>query len=181
MKTEISQLQKRLLRSAAGRESGALMLTDTIGEDDGAKRHAARGLMQRRFIAEIEVVGAEFVWKAGRKGPLGYVITDLGLRVIEDGDTQQEVSHSPPIVPIPFFVDEPEPPARDRQSPKRDLVLSMLLRTEGATVEQIAAATSWLPHTVRAALTNLRRQSYTIVSDKPEGARVYRATAQVQS
>lgn len=60
---------------------------------------------------------------------------------------------------------------------KRDQLAALLVRDEGATIAQMAAATRWLPHTVRAALTGLRKQGYAIDSDKLGGTRTYRAVA----
>ena len=71
-------------------------------------------------------------------------------------------------------VSEPAPPAK---TSKRDQLASMLLRDEGATIEQMVAALGWLPHTVRAALTGLKRLGYAIDSDKIDGLRTYRAVA----
>ena len=66
------------------------------------------------------------------------------------------------------------PPAK---TSKRDQLAAMLLRDEGATIEQMIAALSWLPHTVRAALTGLKKLGYAIDSDKIDGLRTYRAVA----
>ena len=64
-----------------------------------------------------------------------------------------------------------------RQS-KADLVLGLLKRPEGATIDHLVAATGWLPHTTRAALTGLKKKGHTLASEKLEGqGRVYRATA----
>jgi hypothetical protein len=62
---------------------------------------------------------------------------------------------------------------------KAALVLQMLQRTEGATLEQMVAATGWLAHTTRAALTGLRKKGHAVTSYKAEGqSRVYRIAAQ---
>jgi len=66
------------------------------------------------------------------------------------------------------------PPAK---TSKRDQLAAMLLRDEGATIEQMIAALGWLPHTVRAALTGLKNLGYAIDSDKIDGLRTYRAVA----
>jgi len=60
---------------------------------------------------------------------------------------------------------------------KQDQVAALLLRDEGATLDQIIAATGWLPHTTRAALTGLRKKGYAIDRDKVDGVRTYRAVA----
>ena len=60
---------------------------------------------------------------------------------------------------------------------KRDQLAALLLRDDGATLDQMIAATGWLPHTTRAALTGLRKAGYAIDSDKIDGVRTYRAVA----
>lgn len=60
-----------------------------------------------------------------------------------------------------------------RQS-KTDLVLELLRRTEGASLDQLMVATGWLPHSTRAALTGLRKKGHALASEKPqEGPRIY--------
>jgi transposase len=56
-------------------------------------------------------------------------------------------------------------------------VLELLQRDCGATLEELIAATDWLPHTTRAALTGLRKRGYAVTinrSDKERGS-AYRA------
>jgi hypothetical protein len=45
---------------------------------------------------------------------------------------------------------------------KTALVLQLLTRETGATLDELIAATSWLPHTARAALTGLRKKGHGI-------------------
>ena len=68
-------------------------------------------------------------------------------------------------------------PAPAAKITKRDQLAAMLVRDEGATLDQMIAATGWLPHTTRAALTGLRKAGFTIDSDKIDGIRTYRAVA----
>lgn len=60
---------------------------------------------------------------------------------------------------------------------KLDRLAAMLVRDEGATIDQMMSATKWLPHTVRAAMTGLKKRGYAIDSDKIDGLRTYRAVA----
>jgi hypothetical protein len=60
---------------------------------------------------------------------------------------------------------------------KRDQLAALLVRDEGATIDQMREVTGWLPHTVRAALTGLKKLGYAIDSDKVDGLRTYRAVA----
>src|SRR2546423_10627388 len=45
---------------------------------------------------------------------------------------------------------EPEPPSDVKRPSKQDAVITMLRRPEGATVDEVARATGWQRHTVRA-------------------------------
>lgn len=74
---------------------------------------------------------------------------------------------------------EPGAPAATPARPvtKRGQLAAMLVRDEGATLDQMIAATGWLPHTTRSALTGLRKVGYAIDSDKFDGVRTYRAVA----
>jgi len=70
-------------------------------------------------------------------------------------------------------------PQQSAEAPrtKLDQVAGLLVRDEGASLEQLIAATGWLPHTTRAALTGLRKRGYAIDSDRVDGIRTYRAVA----
>ena len=62
---------------------------------------------------------------------------------------------------------------------KRALVLALLSREGGATTEALMAATGWLPHTTRAALSGLRKGGLAVTRsrDGEGGASVYRLEA----
>ena len=60
---------------------------------------------------------------------------------------------------------------------KHQQLAALVVRDEGATLDQMIAVTGWLPHTTRAALTGLKKKGYVISSDKVDGARTYRAVA----
>ena len=88
--------------------------------------------------------------------------------------------------PRPTIADEIAGPTRThRVEPtpakpfsKSNLVLQMLQRSEGATIAQLVAATGWLPHTTRAALTGLKKKGHQVTSGKAEGEeRLYRVAA----
>ena len=66
----------------------------------------------------------------------------------------------------------PQPAPKPRS--KANLLLDLLARSEGATLEQMVAATGWLPHTTRAALTGLKKKGHAVTSTKADGVRTYR-------
>ena len=81
---------------------------------------------------------------------------------------------TPKVLPAAPVASSPHPPVKFT---KRAQLAGLLVRDEGATLDQIIAFTGWLPHTTRAALTGLRKAGYAIDSDKVDGVRTYRAVA----
>ena len=70
--------------------------------------------------------------------------------------------------------DQPSPV---RRITKAQIVLDLLQRPEGSSLDQLVSATGWQPHTTRAMLTGLRKKGHPLTSWKPEtGPRVYRIT-----
>ena len=60
---------------------------------------------------------------------------------------------------------------------KTSLILGMMQRDDGATLEQMVEATGWLSHTTRAAMTGLRKKGHAIVRAKVEGETRYTLAA----
>jgi hypothetical protein len=90
-------------------------------------------------------------------------------------EPEQQMSRA--LVPQGNHVAPTPAPASAKQQTKSDLVLELLARADGATIDQLIAATGWLPHTTRAMLTGLKKKGHIIASEKPtEGKRIYRTT-----
>lgn len=53
-----------------------------------------------------------------------------------------------------------------REGTKMSGIVGLLLRDTGATLIELIAATDWLPHTVRAALTGLRKRGFVVTLDR---------------
>ena len=81
--------------------------------------------------------------------------------------------------PRPLALAEPAPsPLHPRPGSKQALVVELLSRPEGASLDDLVGATGWLPHTARAALTGLRRRGFAIERAPAEDGRsVYRVAA----
>jgi hypothetical protein len=71
----------------------------------------------------------------------------------------------------PALAAEPSAPAVPN---KTAIVIAMLQRAEGASLGDLVAATGWLPHTTRAALTGLRKKGHVIDKAKVDGTTTYR-------
>ena len=68
-------------------------------------------------------------------------------------------------------------PRRRREGTKQALLIDMLRRSEGATIDQIVEATGWQRHTARGAISGAvkKKLGLTVVSEKTKGGeRIYR-------
>lgn len=65
-------------------------------------------------------------------------------------------------------------PLSAKPQTKIALILELLQCPTGAGLSDLVAATGWLPHTTRAALTGLRKKGHFLISEKVEGVRRYR-------
>ena len=63
----------------------------------------------------------------------------------------------------PASIDEP------RAGSKQALIIKLLTRKSGVTLETMIEATGWLPHTTRAALTGLRKRGYAVLLERQDG------------
>src|SRR4051812_20822935 len=65
-----------------------------------------------------------------------------------------------------------------REGSKQALVVGLLSQPKGASLNDLIAATGWLPHTARAALTGLRRRGFAIERvPGDDGRSLYRIAA----
>jgi hypothetical protein len=61
---------------------------------------------------------------------------------------------------------------------KQARVIVLLERDSGATLDELVAATGWLPHTTRAVLTGVRHKGFVLDKSKREdGTTVYRISS----
>lgn len=64
-------------------------------------------------------------------------------------------------------------PAAVKRVSKQDLILDLMRAEGGVSLPAIIAATGWLPHTARAALTGLRKKGHAIEKSKVDGETCY--------
>lgn len=162
---KLNDTQLILLSAAATRPSGSLMpLPETIAHAGDRATKAIAALVIRGFAEERETDDAVSVQRADGDMRYGVFITDAGLGVI---DTGREVD-----------LEEPAPAAaRPVRQSKSAAVIALLERDNGATMADLIATTEWLPHTTRAALTDLRKKGHVIERGKRGGQTFYRITA----
>ena len=66
---------------------------------------------------------------------------------------------------------------KHREGTKRGLLIGLLRRPGGATIEALVDALGWQSHTVRAAFTGLRKEGMEVVREKGDGGSIYRLPA----
>lgn len=62
---------------------------------------------------------------------------------------------------------------RSRSAPKKEQLVALLSRREGATIVELTSATGLLPRSARAALTGLRKKGHEIVKSTRDGVSCY--------
>ena len=83
----------------------------------------------------------------------------------------------PGIPTAPATPNATKPASSGRAGTKSAAVIALLSRPDGATLAELIAATGWLPHTTRAALTGLKKKGHVIVRGKRGEVTCYRITA----
>ena len=91
------------------------------------------------------------------------MITAAGRVAI--GVTEDAKDNVPPAEPAA---------ALPKRETKAGAVIALLERAEGAILAELIAATGWLPHTTRAALTGIRKKGHTIEKSKRGEETCYR-------
>ncbi|MFN0045334.1 MAG: DUF3489 domain-containing protein [Sphingorhabdus sp.] len=64
--------------------------------------------------------------------------------------------------------------AKPETRTKSQLVIDLLSREDGATLEEMSKVAGWLPHSTRSFMTGLKKKGHVIKSDKIDGVRRYR-------
>ena len=160
---KLNDTQTLLLAHAAKRDSGTFYpLPETRNGAAARPATAIAKLLTLGLAEEREVSDAAVVSRTDDELRYGAFITAAGLAAIgvepaggQGGDVACEA------------------PGETRTT-KADAVLALLRRSEGATLADLIAATGWLPHTTRAALTGLRKKGHVLVKGKRDEVTCYR-------
>ena len=186
---KLTDSQLVILSAAARRQdSTVLPLPKSLKIKDGAVTKTLEGLRKKGLLEEKPAARNAAAWREGEDGRrMMLVITDTGLRAI-GVDAGEKTSKKP--TPTKMRAKKPrgravqKPTAATpkgkksqtvaRQGTKQALLIDLLKRKKGATIEAIVETLGWLPHTVRAALTRLRQQGFQIERVREDGVSRYR-------
>ncbi len=168
--TKLTDTQLIVLSKAAQRDDGVAQIPRGLPKP--AARKLGQALMAKKLMREIRSKPNMPVWwQDDDDRPLSLVIMKAGREAIGLEDEG------------PRTVDVRRREAASHRQPdagtgisaaisKRLQVIGMLSASSGATIEELVAATSWLPHTARAVLTGLRKEGFSIERQRPDGATV---------
>src|SRR4051795_5559245 len=172
---KLTDTQLIVLSKAAARETGIASIPGGLNKAAAAKVGAS--LVSRKLMREVRSKPDMPVWREDEEGRgTSLVITREGREAIglEDGENDTSNLSSAaeetgvqrrqrPLQKRLNRIDEPRPGS------KQAVMVTMLSRKSGATLEALVDATGWLPHTTRAALTGLRKRGYTGLLERQDG------------
>ena len=148
---KLSDTQAVLLAAAAARRDfSVLPPPETIRLKGAALDRTLRALVTRGLIAEE---AKRSKWASNR-----LVVTPAGLEAI---GVETEPAREVPVA-APDREKQSSPEGSQRPGGKLGVLLEAVARPEGATLGDLTAASGWLPHTTRAALTRLRQRGYDV-------------------
>ena len=188
--SQLSDSQLVVLTAACQR-SDRCVFPVTAKLKGNAAGNVLKSLLNKGLIKEVRAKRDDTVWLKER-GRMTLVATNAAFAALgidprdEDEDSQTDAADSAPAE-VKFEPKQPpkaprtkEPKApRTRDGSKQAQLIAMLRRAKGATVNEIAEALSWQPHTVRGAIAGAlkKKLGLEVTSEKNEKrGRVYRVT-----
>ena len=180
--TKLSDTQLVIISAAAQRDDGAVLpLPETLNIKGGAVDKVLGSLKAKGLIdyqgtprgddppplwvtrAGVQAIGVETEDDApegATPGDRGATSADAGVQATDAAApaTEADAAATPPKGKAKAKSTKPEKAAAaekptPRAGTKQALMIDLLKRPEGATVEQIAAATGWQHHTIRGAIS----------------------------
>src|SRR5271157_1941419 len=181
MSIKLTDTQLLMLSAAAQREDRCIAAPPSL-KGAAAQKIAAK-LVAVGLAKEVKARQRSHVWRCDEATGQTYALklTAAGLKAIrvEEAVAVEAAAEISPTAPGESLghdagADNVAPPtaiAAPREGSKLAAVVSLLRREGGATIDQLAAATGWLPHTTRAALTGLRKRGFGIERREEKGER----------
>jgi hypothetical protein len=196
-KAKLSDAQLVILSAAAQRPDGSLLpLPESLAAKGAAlNRVMVEILCKRKLAEERPTIKGAPEWRRNEDGQsFGLFITNAGLLALGIDDAgKKNSSHAAATVPrqrkmaaaksrgkapkaSPAGSKRPQTPSQSKQN----VVIHMLRRKTGVTIDEIIAKTGWQPHSVRGSFSGLvkKKLKLPLVSDVgKDGVRRYHIAA----
>ena len=186
---KLTDTQLVILSAAAQRgDSAVLPLPKSLKIKGAALSKTLQGLCRKGLLEEKPAALEAQSWREGEDGRrMTLVITEAGLQAIDGapvgdpkvqparGKTRTKKSQPARKMARAKPKDE-KPKAAPRKGTKQALVIGLLERKTGATIDEMIKATGWQAHSVRAALTGLRKRGIEVARERKDGITTYRAS-----
>ena len=192
MSIKLTDSQLVMLSEAARRKDRCLVAPPPLKGRAGEK--VGNRLISSGLVKEIKAKAGTPVWRRDAETGQAYALklTGDGAKAVAidespapepaggepaDGEggsakcVDQKAGLSSASVEIPPTELAPVSPSAPRSGSKLARVIELLRRDYGATLDELIAATGWLAHTTRAALTGLRKRGYGVALDRSDNER----------
>ncbi len=192
---KLTDTQLVILSAAAQRQDRAVLpLPKSLRIKASTVTKTLEGLRKKGLLDEEPAARSATAWREGEDGRrMMLVIADAGLQAIGVDADEKTSKQSPSTRLRPRQRSrraERKPsgskpkgsmsPAAVRPGTKQALLIDLLKRKKGATIEKIVEATGWQPHSVRGAISGTlkKKLGLMVTSEKPDdGPRRYRIVA----
>jgi hypothetical protein len=156
---KLTDSQLIVLSKAVAREDGAAVVPPKLNKAAATK--IGSSLIGRKLMREIRSKPGMPIWRADENGrSMSLVVTRAGRNAI--GIDKAIETDRPSKSSDAKRTDHHPAGAAPRAGSKQALVIEILSKHQGATLDALAKATGWLPHSTRAALTSLRKRGFAV-------------------
>jgi hypothetical protein len=169
--TELGDSQLVILSTAAQRADGSLLpFPQSLSVKGAALGKVVETLCKRKLVKERKVINGAPEWRRDEdRRPLGLFITNAGLLALGVDDAENtKPAQAAASLPRQRKTATAKPRSKTRKASsakpkqrgaasqsKQDVVIQMLRRRSGVTIEEIIAETGWQPHSVRGFFSGL--------------------------
>lgn len=197
---KLSDMQRGMLSAATQREDGCVTRPSSLRGMQIAKLSEA--LIGAGYAREVKAKRSAPIWRQDGKSGAAFALklTAAGLKAVRlegAGPADKFTTVRPDMPDLSKQAARPKlameksagkelssshgpSGSEPRPTSKIAAVIGLISRPRGATLAELIAATDWLPHTIRAALTGLRKRGYALTLDRTDRQRgsVYQIVTQ---
>ncbi len=162
---KLTENQRVILSTAARRKNCTVLpLAKSLKVNKGAEAVSLKILIKRGLIAERRAVSGDGIWRETKSGEqIALIIADPGLAAIGIAPVETPAA--------------PNPSRPVRPGSKQSLLLDLLHRAKGASIDELSSTLGWQAHSVRGAIagTVKKKLGFAVTSERfPKRGRVYR-------